>query len=54
MRLWNRIFRPESAKSDLAAEIEAHLALAAADKRDRGADPEMARLEAEREFGKQR
>ena len=46
MRFWNRIFRPERAKSDLAAEIEAHLALAAADKRDRGADPETARLEA--------
>jgi len=51
MRLWNRIFRPERAKSDLTAEIEAHLALAAADKRERGAAPEMARLEAEREFG---
>jgi predicted permease len=49
--LWSRIFRSESAKSDLAAEIEAHLALAAADKRDRGADPETARREAEREFG---
>ena len=51
MGLWSRIFRPERAKSDLAAEIEAHLALAAADKRDRGADPETARREAEREFG---
>ena len=51
MSLWSRIFRPERAKSDLAAEIEAHLALAAADRRDRGADPETARREAEREFG---
>lgn len=51
MGLWSRIFRPERAKSDLDAEIEAHLALAAADKRDRGADPETARREAEREFG---
>jgi predicted permease len=51
MGLWSRIFRPERAKSELAAEIEAHLALAAADKRDRGADPETARREAEREFG---
>ena len=51
MSLWSRIFRPERAKSDLDAEIEAHLALAAADKRDRGADPETARREAEREFG---
>jgi predicted permease len=51
MGLWSRIFRPERAKSDLDAEIEAHLALAAADKRDRGADPETARREAEIEFG---
>jgi predicted permease len=51
MGWWSRIFRAEHAKSDLAAEIEAHLALAAADKRDRGADPETARCEAEREFG---
>jgi predicted permease len=51
MGLWSRIFRLERAKSDLAAEIEAHLALAAADKRDRGADRETARREAEREFG---
>ncbi len=51
MDFWSRIFRSEHAKSDLAAEIEAHLALAAADKRDRGADPETARREAEREFG---
>src|SRR6202167_584806 len=51
MGLWSRIFRPERAKSDLAAEIEAHLALAAGDKRDRGADPETARREAEQEFG---
>jgi predicted permease len=51
MGWWSRIFRPERAKSDLAAEIEAHLALAAADKRDQGADPETARREAEREFG---
>jgi predicted permease len=51
MGFWSRIFRPERAKSDLAAEIEAHLALAAGDKRDRGADPETARREAEQEFG---
>jgi predicted permease len=51
MDFWSRIFRSERAKSDLAAEIEAHLALAAADRRDRGADPETARREAEREFG---
>ena len=51
MGFWKRIFRTERAKSDLDAEIESHLALAAADKRDRGATPEAARTEAEREFG---
>ncbi len=51
MPLWSRIFRPERAKSDLDAEIESHLALAAADKRDRGLTPEAARRAAEREFG---
>jgi hypothetical protein len=51
MGFWKRIFRTERAKSDLDAEIESHLALAAADKRDRGATPEVARTEAEREFG---
>jgi hypothetical protein len=51
MGFWKRIFRFERAKSDLDAEIESHLALAAADKRDRGATPEAARTEAEREFG---
>jgi len=51
MGFWKRIFRFERAKSDLDAEIESHLALAAADKRDRGATPEAARTVAEREFG---
>lgn len=51
MGFWKRIFRSEDAKSDLDAEIASHLALAAADKRDRGATPEAARTEAEREFG---
>ena len=51
MRLWSRFFRPERSKSDLNDEIEAHLAMAAADKRDRGASAEQARREAEREFG---
>ena len=51
MLLWSRIFRSERAKSDLDAEIAAHLALAAADKSDRGADPATARYEAEKEFG---
>jgi predicted permease len=44
-------FRPEDRKADLDAEIEAHLALAAADCRERGADPESARAKARREFG---
>ncbi len=48
---WKRIFRAENVKSDLDAEIEAHLALAAADKQERGASPEAARREAERDFG---
>lgn len=51
MRFWSRILRPEHDKSDLDDEIEAHLALAAADKRDRGASAGQARREAEREFG---
>jgi predicted permease len=51
MGLWSRIFRPERAKSDLDAEIESHLALAAADKCDRDTTPEAARRAAEREFG---
>src|SRR5271154_4924090 len=53
MGFWKRIFRFERAKSDLDAEIAAHLALAAAEKRDRGATPEEARREAERDFGNQ-
>jgi predicted permease len=53
MGFWKRIFRPEHGKADLDAEIESHLALAAADKCDRGATPEAARSEAEREFGNQ-
>jgi predicted permease len=53
MSLWSRIFRPEHAKADLDAEIESHLALAAADKRDRGATAEAAQREAERDFGNQ-
>ncbi len=51
MGFWKRIFRPESGKSDLDAEIESHLAAATADKCGRGATPEAARREAERDFG---
>jgi predicted permease len=53
MRLWNRFLRPERAREDLDEEIEAHLALAAAEKREQGANAEEARREAEREFGNQ-
>jgi predicted permease len=53
MNFWSRILRPDRAKSDLDEEIESHLALAAADKRDRGATEETARREAERDFGNQ-
>ena len=42
---------PEARKRELDAEIEAHLALAAADARERGLDEEVARAEAQREFG---
>src|SRR3984957_12716101 len=51
MSFWSRILRSERDKSDLDEEIKAHLALAAADKRDRGSSAEQARHEAEREFG---
>jgi hypothetical protein len=51
MPFWSRFLRPERDKSDLDDEIEAHLALAAAGKRDRGASAEQARREAERQFG---
>jgi hypothetical protein len=50
MPFWSLFLRPERDKSDLDDEIEAHLALAAADKRDRGASAEQARQEAEREL----
>ena len=46
-----KFLRPERRKSDLDDEIAAHLALAAADKRDQGADAEGAKQEARREFG---
>lgn len=50
--LYPALHRPERAKSDLDDEIESHLALAA-DKRERDASAEIARREAEREFGNQ-
>ena len=46
-----KFLRPERRKSDLDDEIAAHLALAAADKREQGADAESAQHEARREFG---
>lgn len=51
MAFWRRILGVEASKSELDAEIEAHLAMAAADKRERGKDAEAARREACREFG---
>ena len=39
MRLWSRIFRQDVLNRTSPPTIEAHLALAAADKRDRGAKP---------------
>jgi predicted permease len=53
MRFLSRILRPERAKTDLEAEIQSHLAMAAADKRERGASAEAAQQEAERDFGNQ-
>jgi predicted permease len=44
-------FHGEEQKHELDAEIAAHLALSAADKRERGAGGEAARQEAQREFG---
>jgi predicted permease len=41
----------EKQKHELDAEIAAHLAMAAADKRERGASDEAARQQAQREFG---
>jgi predicted permease len=51
MNLWTRLFRQESVKSDLDAEIESHLAMAAEEKQERGADHETARWLARQEFG---
>lgn len=51
MATWRNIFQPEVSKSELSEEIEADLALAIADKCERGIDLETARREAAREFG---
>jgi predicted permease len=48
---FTKLFRAESRKSDLDDEIAAHLAMAAADKREQGADPATAQQQARREFG---
>jgi hypothetical protein len=47
----SKFFHAEHQKSDLDEEIAAHLAMAAADKRDRGADSQAAQQQAQREFG---
>jgi predicted permease len=46
-----KFFRAENQKSELDEEIAAHLAMAATDKRNRGADVATAEQEASREFG---
>jgi predicted permease len=51
MSAWQRLFRSEDRKSDLDEEIASHLALAAADRRERGYNPDDADVEAGREFG---
>lgn len=48
---FSRFFRLERRKAELDDEIAAHLALAAADKQEQGADAESAQHEARREFG---
>jgi predicted permease len=48
---FSKLFRAEDQKSELDEEIAAHLALAAADKREQGTDAEAAQQEAQREFG---
>jgi len=49
-RRWFRR-NPDAEKQELDAEIAAHLAMAAADARERGMDEETARQQARREFG---
>lgn len=51
MNIWRRLFQSEARKSDLDAEIAAHMQMAIADRVARGEDPEAARSEVEREFG---
>ena len=48
---FSKFFGTERQKSDLDEEIASHLAMAAADKLDRGADAQTALQEAQREFG---
>jgi predicted permease len=50
MKFWNR-FRRQSRDEDLADEIQAHLAMAAQDRIDRGEFPEEAEKSAHRELG---
>ena len=49
MNFWTRLFRSQN--TDLDAEIESHLAMAAADKQANGADAKTAAQLARREFG---
>lgn len=51
MSLWRKVLGPEQSREELDAEIAAHLAFSAADKRDRGVSNEVARQQAQLEFG---
>lgn len=51
MSLRSRIFRYESRKRDLGAELDAHLRMAVADRMARGETPEEARAAALRDLG---
>lgn len=51
MSLWRRIFRPESRKADLEAELQSHLRMAVAERRARGESPDTAHAAALRELG---
>lgn len=51
LRLFKRIFRPERGKAELQVELDAHLAMAIADRVSRGEEPAQARQAALREMG---
>ena len=51
MKVWNWLFRRHEIERDLQDEIRTHLAMAARDRVEQGADPESARLAAMKQFG---